>query len=125
MLFTGIMLTKSGPEVLEYNARFGDPETQALLPLLKSNLAEIVKAYVERKLQEVEVEMHNKSCAVAVIAAGGYPRKYPRGDEIKMHHRHSHIGTTPAELKNLVSIAYKKNRSRQTAQSPSCRDDLA
>ena len=95
--------------MLEYNARFGDPETQAQLPLIKSNLAEIMKAFIEGKVQEVEVEMHNNECAVVVIAAGGYPGKYPRGDEIKMHHRHSQTGTTPAELKNPVSIAYKKS----------------
>ena len=110
MLFRGIMLTKSGPKVLEYNARFGDPETQAQLPLIKSNLAEIMKAFIEGKVQEVEVEMHNNECAVVVIAAGGYPGKYPRGDEIKMHHRHSQTGTTPAELRNPVSIAYKKKQ---------------
>jgi phosphoribosylamine-glycine ligase len=108
MLFTGIMLTKSGPKVLEYNTRFGDPETQAQLPLIKPNLAEIMKAFIEGKVQEVEVEMHNNECAVVVIAAGGYPGKYPRVDEIKMHHRHSQTGTTPAELRNPVSIAYKK-----------------
>lgn len=73
MLFTGIMLTKSGPKALEYNARFGDPETQTLLPLLKSDLAEIMTACIEGRLHEMHVEMYDRFCAVVVISAKGYP----------------------------------------------------
>jgi len=82
MLFTGIMLTKSGPMVLEYNARFGDPETQTLLPLLKSDLAEIMMACVEKRLHEVELIMDNKFCAVVIISSRGYPGEYSKGDKI-------------------------------------------
>jgi phosphoribosylamine-glycine ligase len=102
--------------VLEYNARFGDPETQTLLPLLKTDLAEIMKACVEGRLQDIEVEMHNKSCAVVVIAAGGYPGKYPQGDEIKMYDRHRQIGTVLAEPKTPVTITYMTLRTCRTAQ---------
>jgi phosphoribosylamine--glycine ligase/phosphoribosylformylglycinamidine cyclo-ligase len=84
MLFTGIMLTNSGPKALEYNARFGDPETQTLLPLLKSDLAEIMMACVEKRLHEVELVMDSKSCAVVIISSEGYPGKYFAGDRITM-----------------------------------------
>ncbi|XMA10674.1 hypothetical protein WAI453_003465 [Rhynchosporium graminicola] len=89
MLFTGIMLTKSGPKTLEYNARFGDPETQTLLPLLESDLATIMKACIERRLSEVEITMSDRSSAVVVVSSGGYPGKYQQGDEIQMDDRHS------------------------------------
>jgi phosphoribosylamine-glycine ligase len=82
MLFTGIMLTKSGPKALEYNARFGDPETQTLLPLLKSDLAEMMMAYVEKRLHEVELVMDSKSCAVVIISSKDYPGEYSQGDRI-------------------------------------------
>jgi len=86
------MLTPSGPKCLEYNARFGDPETQTLLPLLKSDLAEIMMGCVEGKLDEVEVTMENGACAVVVLAAGGYLGEYAQGDEIQMLHRNNFSG---------------------------------
>ncbi|CZT42236.1 uncharacterized protein RSE6_02093 [Rhynchosporium secalis] len=89
MLFTGIMLTKSGPKTLEYNARFGDPETQTLLPLLETDLATIMKACIERRLSEVEITMSDRSSAVVVVSSGGYPGKYQQGDEIQMDDPHS------------------------------------
>jgi phosphoribosylamine--glycine ligase / phosphoribosylformylglycinamidine cyclo-ligase len=84
MLFTGIMLTKSGPKALEYNARFGDPETQTLLPLLNGDLGEIMVACVEGRLHEVKIEMFDKSSAVVVISAGGYPGNYRKGERIEI-----------------------------------------
>jgi phosphoribosylamine--glycine ligase/phosphoribosylformylglycinamidine cyclo-ligase len=74
MLFTGLMITKSGPKVLEYNARFWDPETQTLLPLLseKTDLAEIMMACVEHRLEEVSIHVEPKSCVTVVVASGGY-----------------------------------------------------
>jgi phosphoribosylamine--glycine ligase / phosphoribosylformylglycinamidine cyclo-ligase len=86
LLFTGIMLTKSGPKALEYNPRFGDPETQTLLPLIsnKTDLAKALMACVEGRLHETEIVMDNKSCAVVVIASGGYPGSYPQGIEVKI-----------------------------------------
>jgi len=87
MLFTGIMLTESGPKTLEYNARFGDSETQTLLPLIndKTDLSEIMVVCVEGHLHEVEIVMDNKSCAVVIIASGGCPGPYRQGVEIKMN----------------------------------------
>jgi phosphoribosylamine-glycine ligase len=69
MIFTGIVLTKTNSKALEYNARFGDPGAQTLPPLLKSDLAEIVVACVERRLHETQVEMHDKFFAVVIISA--------------------------------------------------------
>ena len=88
MLFTGIMVTESGPKTLEYNARFGDPETQALLRLLKSDLLEILMACVEGRLDEVEVVMEEEACAVVVVSSEGYPGNYWKGDVIEMEERH-------------------------------------
>lgn len=79
VLFTGLMMTSAGPKVLEYNVRFGDPETQSLLVLMESDLAEIMIACVEERLEEVEVKVSEKSAATVVVAAGGYPGSYAKG----------------------------------------------
>jgi phosphoribosylamine--glycine ligase/phosphoribosylformylglycinamidine cyclo-ligase len=78
-LFTGLMMTKSGPKTLEYNVRFGDPETQSLLSLLESDLAEIMLASAEGRLSDVPVKVYAKSAATVVVAAGGYPGSYAKG----------------------------------------------
>jgi len=78
-LFTGFMITKKGPKVLEYNVRFGDPETQSLLPLLKSDLAEIMLACTQNSLEKVELEISKEHAATVVVAAGGYPGSYAKG----------------------------------------------
>ena len=87
LLFTGIMVTSSGPKVLEYNVRFGDPETQTLLPLLSpdSDLAEIMYACTEQGLESVRVDVDPKFSATVVAAAGGYPGPYVRGDAITIN----------------------------------------
>lgn len=84
MLFTGIMITKSGPKVLEYNVRFGDPETQTVLPLLSSDLAEIMLACVDRRLDAVDIRVRSHFAATVVMVAGGYPEKYNKGDVVKI-----------------------------------------
>ena len=78
-LFTGLMLTKRGPKVLEYNVRFGDPETQSLLPLLQSDLAELMVACTEQQLESIDVRVSKESAATVVVAAGGYPGSYAKG----------------------------------------------
>ena len=85
MLFTGIMLTASGPKVLEYNVRFGDPETQAIIPLLRkeTDLAEVMMACTEGRLEQVKIEISSGFCANVVIAAGGYPDAYAKGDVVE------------------------------------------
>jgi phosphoribosylamine--glycine ligase len=83
LLYAGLMITLSGPKILEFNARFGDPETQALLPLLKSDLAEVCLATAQGRLHEIAVEWENKSSATVVMSAEGYPGPYRQGDLIE------------------------------------------
>jgi phosphoribosylamine--glycine ligase len=82
ILFIGLMLTAAGPRVLEYNVRFGDPETQAILVRLKSNLAEIFQAIVESRLGETSIEWSDDSSACVVLAGKGYPAKAETGAQI-------------------------------------------
>jgi len=81
-LYFGLMLTEDGPKVIEYNCRFGDPETQAVLPLLKSDLLEIMMATTNGTLRDTEVEFSDQSCACVILASGGYPLSYKKGMEI-------------------------------------------
>ena len=82
-LFFGLMITKNGTKVIEYNCRFGDPETQVVLPLLKSDLLEIFEAVRNETLSDVKVEFSKESAACVVMASGGYPQKYQTGYEIE------------------------------------------
>jgi phosphoribosylamine--glycine ligase len=82
VLYFGLMLTPNGPKVIEYNARFGDPETQVVLPRLKTDLMDIIEAIQEERLFEIEIEWSNEACACVVMASGGYPGDYPKGIEI-------------------------------------------
>ena len=81
-LYFGLMVTPNGPKVIEYNCRFGDPETQVVLPLLKSDLLEIMMAVRDGRLSEVPVEFSDEAAACVVMASGGYPVKYQSGYEI-------------------------------------------
>ena len=82
VLYVGLMLTADGPKVVEYNARFGDPETQAVLPLLESDLLEIMQAVREQRLGELTIRWREGSAACVVLASGGYPGKYESGKAI-------------------------------------------
>jgi phosphoribosylamine--glycine ligase len=82
VLFTGLMMTEQGPKVLEYNVRFGDPETQSLLALMESDLADVMVACAEGKLKDVSVEVSGRSAATVVVAAGGYPGSYEKGTKM-------------------------------------------
>lgn len=82
IIFFGLMLTPKGMKVIEYNARFGDPETQVVLPRLKSDLMEIFEACVDGTLDKVNVEWEDKGTACVVLASGGYPESYTKGYEI-------------------------------------------
>ena len=81
-LYFGLMLTKNGPKVIEYNWRFGDPETQVVLPLLKTDLLTIFKAVRDERLADVKVEFSDGAAACVILASGGYPQKYQTGFEI-------------------------------------------
>ncbi|MCS7192195.1 MAG: phosphoribosylamine--glycine ligase [Armatimonadetes bacterium] len=82
VLYGGLMLTKDGPKVLEFNCRFGDPETQAVLPLLESDLVEICEAIIDERLHEVEVKWRQGACICVVMASAGYPGAYEKGKVI-------------------------------------------
>ncbi|EGD46318.1 phosphoribosylamine/glycine ligase [Ruminiclostridium papyrosolvens DSM 2782] len=82
VLYFGLMITKDGPKVLEYNARFGDPETQVVLPRLKTDLLEIFEAIIDEKLSEINIEWDDNSAVCVIAASGGYPGKYATGIEI-------------------------------------------
>jgi phosphoribosylamine--glycine ligase len=84
VLFTGLMMTANGPKVLEYNVRFGDPETQSLLALMDSDLAAVMAACAAGTLADVDVTVSAKSAATVVVAAGGYPGSYKKGIEMKL-----------------------------------------
>ena len=83
-LYFGLMITKNGPKVIEYNCRFGDPETQVVLPLLESDLFEIMKHVANGTLKDAEVKFSNGSACCVVMASDGYPQKYASGFEITM-----------------------------------------
>jgi len=79
VLYFGLMLTPSGAKVVEYNARFGDPETQVILPLLKTDFIDIIDAVIDEKLDEIEIEWSDESAVCVILASGGYPEKYNKG----------------------------------------------
>lgn len=81
-LYFGLMITPNGPKVIEYNCRFGDPETQVVLPMLETDLADIMLAIYDHKLSDIDVKWSDGSCACVVMASGGYPLSYPKGLEI-------------------------------------------
>ncbi|HEY3318162.1 MAG TPA: phosphoribosylamine--glycine ligase [Coriobacteriia bacterium] len=82
VLYGGFVLTDEGPKVLEYNARFGDPETQVILPMLQTDLMEVFVAVADGKLDEIELEWRDGACVTVVMASGGYPGSYEMGKVI-------------------------------------------
>ena len=78
-LYFGLMLTPKGAKVIEYNCRFGDPETQVVLPLLETDIMDIIEAVWEEKLDTLDIKWSDKACACVVMASGGYPEKYETG----------------------------------------------
>lgn len=94
-LYFGLMLTKDGPKVIEYNCRFGDPETQVVLPLLESDLLTVMQATSQAKLAETEVRFSQKHACCVIMASKGYPTHYEKGYEI----------TIPKRVENSVYVA--------------------
>lgn len=82
VLYFGLMMTEKGVKVIEYNARFGDPETQVVLPRLKTDLVEIMEAVIDGRLDEIDIEWEENAAVCVVMASGGYPVKYKSGYEI-------------------------------------------
>ena len=81
-LYFGLMITPNGPKVIEYNARFGDPEAQVVLPRLKTDLVDICEAVIDETLSDIDIEWYDGAAACVVMASGGYPVKYNKGLEI-------------------------------------------
>lgn len=82
VLYFGLMKTADGVKVIEYNCRFGDPETQVVLPRLKSDLCEIFNAVIDQRLDEIDIEWNDDACVCVVMASGGYPKNYEKGYKI-------------------------------------------
>jgi len=103
ILYAGLMVTPDGIKVLEFNARFGDPETQAIIPRLDTYLVDIMLAVIERKLNKMKIEWSNEACVGVVMASGGYPGKYKTGfpitglDKLDRDILVFHAGTTVKE----------------------------
>lgn len=81
-LYFGLMITPKGPKVIEYNCRFGDPETQVVLPRLKTDIMDIFEAIHDETLSDLDIEWSDEACACVIMASGGYPKAYPKGIEI-------------------------------------------
>lgn len=94
-LYFGLMLTPDGPKVIEYNCRFGDPETQVVLPLLETDLLTVMKAVTEERLSEIEVKFSDKNACCVIMASNGYPEHYEKGFEISI----------PDEIRENVYVA--------------------
>ncbi len=97
-LYFGLMITEKGPKVIEYNCRFGDPETQVVLPLLKSDLLTVMKATTNGTLKDTEVEFSGGNACCVIMASSGYPQKYESGFEMKI----------PEAIKEKVYVAGAK-----------------
>ena len=107
-LYFGLMVTKDGPKVIEYNCRFGDPETQVVLPLLKSDLLTIMRAVENETLADTPVEFSDGAACCVMLASGGYPGKYEKGKVIDMGHANElaqvyHSGTARNDAGELVT----------------------
>ena len=112
ILYAGLMLTADGPKVLEFNARFGDPETQAVLPRLESDLAEIMLAVCDKKLDQMEIKWSNNPCVCVVLASGGYPETSEKGKVITgLEKAQNHALIFHAATK-LVDGEYQTNGGR-------------
>ncbi|WP_461247300.1 phosphoribosylamine--glycine ligase, partial [Treponema sp. R6D11] len=102
-LYFGLMLTAKVPVVIEYNCRFGDPEAQAVLPLLETSLLEIMEAVTDERLSEIDIRWKNDHCACVILASGGYPLSYKTGFPI----------SGLAEAENSGAVVYHAGTERR------------
>ncbi|MHB8170187.1 MAG: phosphoribosylamine--glycine ligase [Thermincolia bacterium] len=109
VIYAGLMVTKDGPKVLEYNARFGDPETQAVLLRLETDLVEIIEAILEKRLAGVDIKWSNQAAVCVVVASGGYPGDFAKGKVIK--------GLEEANKVGIVFHAGTKNQGEDIVTS--------
>ena len=109
-LYFGLMLTPAGPKVIEYNCRFGDPETQVVLPLLKTDLLTIMEAVENETLGSLEVEWRDGAAACVILASGGYPEHYEKGKAI----------TVPESLPENITIYHAGDRRTEDGALSTC-----
>ena len=105
-LYFGLMLTKDGPKVIEYNCRFGDPETQVVLPLLESDLLTVMQACTNGTLEKIPVALSDNSACCVVTASAGYPESYAKGYPITMTDEakaHTYVAGAKLEADRLVT----------------------
>jgi phosphoribosylamine--glycine ligase len=132
LLFPGLMMTAEGPRVLEFNCRFGDPETQAILPRLKSDLLDLLEATIDGRLPEVTPEWDERVAVTVVMTSGGYPGKYETGTPISgleaaaklgdvqifhagTRHKNGEIVTAGGRVLAVTALADKVENARRRA----------
>ncbi|MBQ9544787.1 MAG: phosphoribosylamine--glycine ligase [Clostridia bacterium] len=124
-LYFGLMITPSGPKVIEYNCRFGDPETQVVLPLLMSDLLEIMLAVREERLSEIRVEFSDQHACCVVVASKGYPEKYDKGFEITIPESvRDHVYVAGAALKEDKLVSSGGRVLGVTRTAPTLKDAI-
>ena len=129
VLYGGLMIAEKRPKVIEFNARLGDPETQVVLPRIKTDLVDIMMAVVENRLDEVNIEFSDEACAGVVIASGGYPGKYQTGfpisglgdldKDVMVFHAGTKLGKNGEVLTSggrILTVAAKGNDLKQARE---------
>ena len=119
-LYFGLMLAPDGPKVIEYNCRFGDPETQVVLPLMESDLLTVMQACTNGTLAETEVKFAQKHACCVILASGGYPESYPKGFEITMTAEaaeHTYVAGAKLEDGKLVTSGGRVTGTTAVADS--------
>ncbi|MFH1645116.1 MAG: phosphoribosylamine--glycine ligase [Candidatus Omnitrophota bacterium] len=119
VLYIGLMLTESGPYVLEFNVRFGDPETQVIVPRLATDIIDLIQAAIDGNLKDIKVEFDKRACVCVVCASGGYPGSYKKGVPIKGIEEAEafydiivfHAGTKLSK-RDMLDTAYETNGGR-------------
>ena len=124
-LYFGLMLTPNGPRVIEYNCRFGDPETQVVLPLLESDLLEVMMATTNGTLAECEVKFADKNACCVIMASGGYPTAYKKGFPISIPEEAApSVYVAGAELKDGVPVTSGGRVLGVTAVAPTLKEAI-
>ena len=125
-LYFGLMITPNGPKVIEYNCRFGDPETQVVLPLMESDLLTVMQATTNGTLAETEVKFSNKNACCVVTASGGYPEAYEKGYEITFTpEAEAHTFVAGAKLENGKLLTSGGRVAGTTAVANTLQDAVA
>ncbi len=132
IIFFGLMLTEKGPKVLEYNARFGDPEAQVVIPRLKNDIVEVFEACVDGKLDEVDLQFEDNAAVCVVLASDGYPVSYEKGFPIegldtfkdKDGYYVFHAGTAFKDGKIVTNLMKKDSQSKVLIHSKTKTDTM-